>query len=137
MIVLINFTFCLYKCFFLLLTKATTQAVHILSHPSLGVGKIICSLVEAGGRGTHVSTCPHWTNCYKGRKRWRPRVTSEAAKQGKVGRVGTRAGAADPHMIAPQKICEMLNGFVTFTQYFVTKLNLRNFSTLDSAVKNL
>ena len=30
------------------------------------------------------------------------------------------------------EICEMLNGFVTFTQYFVTKL-----STLDSAGKNL
>ena len=47
----------------------------------------------------------------------------ERSSQGKVGRVGTRAGAADRHMIAPQKICEMLNGFVTFTQYFVTKLS--------------
>ena len=55
LIVLINFTFCLYKCFFLLLTKATTQAVHILSHPSLGVGKIICSLVEAAGDAAHMS----------------------------------------------------------------------------------
>ena len=57
-----------------------TQAVNILSHPSLGVGKIICSLVEAGKVTRH--TClymSHWTNCYKGRKRWRPRVTSEAA----------------------------------------------------------
>ena len=60
----------------------------------------------------------------------------ERSSQGKVGRVGTRAGAADRHMIARQKICEMLNGFVTFTQYFVTKLNLRNFF-LHSAVKNL
>ena len=41
--------------FFLLLTQATAQAVHILSHPSLGVGKIICSLVEAGKVTRH--TC--------------------------------------------------------------------------------
>ena len=62
----------------------------------------------------------------------------ERSSRGKVGRVGTRAGAADLHMIAYRsaKICEMLNGFVTFTQYFVTKLNLRNFF-LHSAVKNL
>ena len=78
MIVLKIFTFCTSKYFCLLLTQATAQAVHILSHPS--VGKIICSLVEAGKVTRH--TCPymsHWTNCYEGRKRWRPRVTSEAA----------------------------------------------------------
>ena len=74
--------------FFLLLTQATAQAVHILSHPS--EGKIICSLVEAGKVMRHTClyiTCPHWTNCYKGRKRWRPRVTSEAGG-GKCGGSG-------------------------------------------------
>ena len=53
MIVLKIFTFCRSKYFCLLLTQATAQAVHILSQPS--VGKIICSLVEAGKVTRH--TC--------------------------------------------------------------------------------
>ena len=105
--------------FFLLLTQATALAVHILSHPSLGVGKIICSLVEAGKVTRH--TCLYMSALDKllQRKKEMETESYERSSRGKVGRVGTRAGAADRHMIARQKICEMLNGFVTFTQYFV------------------
>ena len=87
--------------FFLLLTQATAQAVHILSHPS--VGKIICSLVEAGKVTRH--TCLYMSALDKllQRKKEMETESYERSSRGKVGRVGTRAGAADRHMIARQK----------------------------------
>ena len=87
--------------FFLLLTQATAQAVHILSHPS--VGKIICSLVEAGKVTRH--TCLYMSALDKllQRKKEMETESYERSSRGKVGRVGTRAGAADRHMIAARK----------------------------------
>ena len=70
-------------------------------------------------------------------------METESYEQAAVSQAGESGEGRDPRWSGRSshdctaEICEMLNGFVTFTQYFVTKLNLRNFSTLDSAVKNL
>ena len=124
----------------MLLTQATAQAVHILSHPSLGVGKIICSLVEAGKVTRH--TCLYMSLHVR-----TGQIVTKEERDGdrelRAKQPGESGEGRDPRWSCRSshdrtaEIREMLNGFVTFTQHFVTKLNLRNLSTLHSAEKNL